>query len=159
MKIYSVLISLSVATAFLVSCKSSSTVAYYNYETTCMGDGMDGSVVVRVNGSGANNSAAIREAKKKAVYDVMFNGLRKGQCNYRPLVLEANAREKHKEYFNKFFSNRGDFNDFISLDVTKMGSEEVYKSKVNNSYYLVLRVLRFDLERKLIEDNIIKESL
>lgn len=154
---YLLIISAFAVSLLFGACKSSSINAYYPLETTCMGNNMDGSVIVRVNGMGATNAAAIREAKKRAVYDIVFNGLRNGQCNYRALVLEPNAKEKYESYFNSFFSDRGDFIDYVVMDATKMGSKESYSAKTHNSYVIVVRVLRSELENKLINDNIIKK--
>lgn len=48
---------------------------------------------------------------KNAVWTVIFDGIREGVagCNMRPLVTEANARERYEDYFNTFFADGGDY--------------------------------------------------
>ncbi len=122
-----------------------------------LGSEMDGSVVLRAWGQGHSRSAAMEQAKKQAVYDVIFEGVRKGQCNFKPLLFEVNAREKYQAYFDKFFSKGGDYEQFLKMDATKMGSGVKAESKTRDSYALVVRVLRADLEKKLIADNILEK--
>lgn len=139
------------------ACKSPSVKAFYTFDTECMGNEMDGSVVLRTWGQGHSRSDAIEQAKKRAVYDVIFEGVRKGQCSFKPLVFEVNAREKYQDYFDTFFSDDGDYKKFINMDATKMGSGVKAESKTRNSYALVVRVLRSDLKQKLIDDNILNK--
>ena len=143
--------------AAFAACKSPSVNAFYTFDTECMGSEMDGSVVLRAWGQGHSRSAAMEQAKKQAVYDVIFEGVRKGQCNFKPLLFEVNAREKYQAYFDKFFSKGGDYEQFLKMDATKMGSGVKAESKTRDSYALVVRVLRADLEKKLIADNILEK--
>lgn len=140
----------------LSACKSSSTKAFYSFETECMGDELDGSIVVRAWGQGASRSEAMEQAKKKALHDVIFVGIRKGQCSFKPLLMEVNAEEKYQTYFNRFFGS-GEYAHFLKMDATKMGSGVKAKSKTRDSYAVVVRVLRAELEQHLISDNIIQK--
>lgn len=140
----------------LGGCKTHTSNAFYTFETECMGDEFDGSVVLRAWGQGSSRSDALEKAKKKALYDIIFTGVRKGQCNFKPLVTEANAEEKYQSYFNRFFSDKGDYVDYIKMDATKMGSGEKSYAKTRNSYAAVVRVLRAELMEKLRNDNILK---
>lgn len=138
------------------SCKSYSTKAFYTFETECMDNALDGSVVVRAWGQGSSRSEAMEQAKKNALRDVIFKGLKKGQCNFKPLLFEVNAQEKYENYFNHFFGS-GEYTQFLKMDVTKMGSGVKAKSQTRDSYAVVVRILRADLEKKLIADNILKK--
>lgn len=138
------------------SCKSHSTKAFYTFETECMGNELDGSVVLRAWGQGSSRSEAMEQAKKNALRDVIFKGIKKGQCNFKPLLFEVNAAEKYETYFNHFFGS-GEYAQFLKMDATKMGSGVKAKSQTRDSYAVVVRVLRADLERKLIADNILKK--
>ena len=89
------------------------------------------------------------------MHDIIFKGLQKGSCQWKPLLFEVNAEEKHQEYFNRFFAKGGDYADFIKMDATKSGSGVKAESKTRDSYGLVVRVLRADLEKRLIEDQIL----
>lgn len=138
------------------SCKSSSTKAFYTFETECMSDELDGSVVLRAWGQGASRTDAMEQAKKKALRAVIFEGIKKGQCTFKPLLFEVNAEEKYQAYFNNFFGS-GEYAHFVKMDATKMNSGVKAESKTRNSYAVVIRVLRADLEQKLISDNILKK--
>ncbi len=141
----------------LYSCKSPSTVAFYTFETECVTDVMDGSVVLKAWGQGSSRSDAVEQAKRQAVRDIIFKGVQKGSCTYKPLLFEVNAEEKYQDYFNRFFSRDGAYADFVKMDATKMGSGEKNVSKTRDSYALIVRVLRADLEKKLIDDNILRK--
>ena len=121
-----------------------------------MDNALDGSVVVRAWGQGSSRSEAMEQAKKNALRDVIFKGLKKGQCNFKPLLFEVNAQEKYENYFNHFFGS-GEYTQFLKMDVTKMGSGVKAKSQTRDSYAVVVRILRADLEKKLIADNILKK--
>lgn len=142
---------------FMDACKSPSVNAFYTFETECMGSEMDGSVVLRAWGQGSSRSDALEKAKKQAVHDVIFKGILNGQCKLKPLLLEVNAKEKYEDYFNNFFRDRGEYTDYLKMDATKMGSGVKSKSKTRDSYAVVVRVLRADLEKKLMSDHIIKK--
>lgn len=137
---------------------------YYTYETECLGVEMDGSQTVKAWGSGRNRADAIEQAKKNAVRDVLFNGIKKGksECNVKPVIFEVNAQEKYEDYFNKFFTDGGEYDKFCSpKDGSKYHFEVVKDRKQAGSqetYALIVRVLRADLKAKMIEDNIIKSS-
>ena len=87
-----------------IGCKSKdvTTTAFHSYSTECLGKSMDGSQTLRVWASGRNRADAIEQAKKKAVYDMVFVGIQSGngECNAYPIVDEANARKKYEDYFD-----------------------------------------------------------
>lgn len=155
-RFYTVL-AVSALCVALNSCKSPSVGAFYTFETECVGNTMDGTVVLRAWGQGASRADAVEQAKKKAVRDVIFSGIQKGQCSFKPLVFEVNAEEKYQAYFDNFFSKNGAYTEFLKMDATKMGSGVKKESQTRDSYALVVRVLRADLEKKLIADNILKK--
>lgn len=153
-KVY-LIVGLLAMCGLLEACKSPSTAAFYTFETECVTDVGDGSVVVRAWGQGASRADATEQAKRRAMHDIIFKGLQKGSCQWKPLLFEVNAEEKHQEYFNRFFAKGGDYADFIKMDATKSGSGVKAESKTRDSYGLVVRVLRADLEKRLIEDQIL----
>lgn len=133
----------------------------YTYETECLGVELDGSQTLRAWGSGRNRSDAIEQAKKNAVRDVLFKGIRAGQpgCEVKPLVPEVNAQEKYSSYFNKFFTDGGEYKKFISSKDGSVLHPEVFKNRKKagsqDTYRVTIRVLRSELQTKLKEDNII----
>ncbi|MDR1339720.1 MAG: hypothetical protein LBK58_06690 [Prevotellaceae bacterium] len=134
----------------------------YSFKIECMGSELDGSVTVKAWGNGRNYSDALEQAKKNAVYDVMFKGVTEGHgsCSRIPLVAAGNARIAHETYFNNFFRDNGEFLKYVNLQ------DERYSDKWNRdrrgarqsvTYGIVLRILRSDLKMRLINDGILKQ--
>ncbi|MDR1602438.1 MAG: hypothetical protein LBS42_08430 [Tannerella sp.] len=134
----------------------------YNYKTECMGSELDGSITVKAWGNGRNSSDALEQAKKNAVNDVLFNGIREGKslCRQMPLLPAGNARIKNEDYFYDFFRDGGEFLKYVSLQ------DERYSDKWNRerkgarqsvTYGIVLRVHRSELKKRLINDGILKQ--
>lgn len=123
----------------------------------CLGMELDGSETLRVQGYGRNRADAKEQAMKNAVWAVIFDGIIDGVggCNMRPLVTEANARERYQEYFNRFFADDGPYKQYVSLRDTKKRSGVKVKDKLGYSYDLTIRVLRSELETRLRQDNVI----
>ncbi|MCM1107681.1 MAG: hypothetical protein NC388_01365 [Clostridium sp.] len=145
-------------------CKSreahTQTVAYHNYETECLGVGMDGNRTLRVWASGRNKFDAVEQACKKAVYDVVFTGITagSGDCNAFPLVSEANARGKYEAYFDKFFSDGGAYRKYVTTSGQSKSGRDVFQGKGSVMYGITVTVNRSELRQRLEADNIIVNS-
>lgn len=157
--------SLLVAAALLVavtSCRKDTNIssqgAFYSFETECLGTELDGSQTVRAWGKGSNKADAVEQARKNAVRDVLFKGVRagSGDCSSRPLILEVNAQEKYEFYFNKFFADGGEYEKYATGEDENRTSRIKAKNSTQTNYGVVVRVKRAELRQKLIEDNIIK---
>lgn len=137
---------------------SAQTKAVYDRSSIkCMGVELDGSQTLRVLGYGRNREDAKEQAMKNAVWAVVFDGIRDGVngCNTRPLVTEVNAKERYEDYFNLFFSDKGDYRQYVSLKDTKKRSVDRKKDKVGYNYEMTIRVLRAQLKARLKADNVI----
>lgn len=153
--------SLVAVTILAVSgCKSSSTStdSYVKYDTECLGVELDGSQTVRAWGQGRNKSDAKEQARKNAVYDVVFKGISSGsgECNIKPLVFDVNAHEKYEEYFNKFFRDNGDYKKYVSDKDAPGGSKMLQSNASGQKYGIVVRVKRSELQERLKSDGIVK---
>ncbi|MBQ8423272.1 MAG: hypothetical protein IJY36_03285 [Coprobacter sp.] len=138
------------------SCRTASISSYYQYETECLGDQLDGSILLRVKGQGISRNAAINAAEKQAVNDIMFSGVKRGQCTFVPLLKEVNAREKYRTYFESLFSGN-DYDKYVRIAPrNKLKKVAMKDGTVGTTYLIVLKVFRTELEQKLISDNIIK---
>lgn len=153
--------SISILFVFaLMSCKSPQKAisGNYSYKTECLGIENDGSQIVKAWGNGRSRDEAIEDARKTAVRDVIFYGIRNGkqECNVKPVVGEVNARDKYTEYFNEFFADKGVYTQFISerynMEVTK-GKKQ---AGALETYSVIVCVLRQDLIPKLKNDGILK---
>ncbi len=152
-----------IALFILPSCNTQKKIAgNYSYKTECLGIEMDGTQTVKAWGNGRNRFDAIEQAKKNAVNDVLFNGIYEGKqdCEKRPVVAEVNARQKYEEYFNKFFSDGGEYKNFVSLKDERIGqkvSRDRKGARQSVTHGVVVRVLRAELKQKMIEDGILKK--
>lgn len=133
----------------------------YTHKTECLGSEMDGSITVKAWGTGRNRWDAIEQAKKNAVRDVLFDGLLEGKsdCYQKPLIFEVNAIEKYEEYFNKFFTDGGEFQDYVNVKderILQKIDRDRKKARQSVTQGLVLRVLRSELKKKMEKDGILK---
>lgn len=153
------IICLSLLALVFASCKSSriTTAAYHSYKTECMGISMDGVQTLRVWASGSNRSAAIEEAKKKAVYDVTFTGINagSGECNSYPVVDEPNARKKYEDYFDRFFADGGAFRKYVSTENQRKKATKKFTGDGSVTYGIIVTVDRSALRQRYVSDNII----
>ena len=160
MKSNLIILMLLVAT---ISCTAQKGVAgNYTYKSECMGVELDGSQTIKAWGNGRNRSDAVEQAKKNAVRDVIFFGISEGksECNAKPLIFEVNAQEKYEEYFGRFFSDGGEYKNFISLRDERIFnkiSRDKKKARESVTHGMIVRVLRNDLKAKLITNGIIKK--
>lgn len=153
------LAALALIALLLSGCRSTNIGAYHNYEIECLGVELDGSQTLYSWGTGRNKTDAIEQAKKNAVYAVLFKGIQKGSnrgCALKPLLLEVNAHEKYEYYFNAFLKDGGDYMQYVSMEDAKANSQKVERSKEQVKYGIVVRVLRSELKERLINDQIIK---
>lgn len=144
-------------------CRSNREVASHisatSMETVSLGNNGDGSIVVRAWGSGANKGESIEQAKRNALNDILFKGIKKGSNPgeaTRPLVPEVNAREKYADYFEPFFSSGGKYTKFAHED---HGNSDRLKSKgvSREAYGVVLVINRSALRNQLIKDGVLSK--
>lgn len=148
--------------ASFASCRKNTVIssdnAYATFETTGLGSELDGSMTVRAWGKGKDKADALDQARKQAVYDVVFNGVKKGEGTYngRPLIYEVNAKEKYEYYFNRLFADNGEFEKYATFADENRKARMVAKNKGIENWSTIIRVERAKLKEKLIEDGIIK---
>jgi hypothetical protein len=135
----------------------------YAHKCECISVEGDGSFTILAWGEGRNRFDALEQAKKNAVREVLFKGIidGKGDCDKRPLITEVNAEEKYEDYFVKFFADKGPYTKYVVMKDERIEDKilrdrQASSKDITNS--AVVRVLRFDLKQKLIEDNIITKN-
>lgn len=132
-----------------------------SFESECMGVELDGSVTLKAWGNGRNYLDACEQAKKNAVRDVIFVGIKKGstECNSLPLLKNQSAKFDNEDYFNVFFADGGKYSQFVSLKDERV-LDKVKRDKKKNgetrTHGLVVRVNRSALKQELTKDGIIK---
>lgn len=150
----------AVSLTVLASCGSKEkvvqTASYREQPTECLGKSMDGTQTLKVWAKGLTRMEAIREAKKKAVSEVLFQGISAGgDCSAYPVVDAPNARTKYEKYFNKFFEDNGGYKKFVE-EVEKRSDADHLQGKTMQTYGVVLRIDRNALEKRMQKDKIIE---
>ncbi len=141
----------------IISCNPPSKIAgSYTHKTECLGTELDGSQTLKAWGTGKNLTDAVEQAKKQALRDVIFVGIRDGkqECNTKPLVVEVNANEKYEDYWFKFFADGGLYTQFTSHQDGKYLKKLRAGDQI--TYGVTVRVLRQKLKQQLINDKILK---
>jgi uncharacterized protein YceK len=155
------LLIVALSAVLISGCQSSvrTTTSYTTSETECLGVELDGSQTVYAWGIGRAKNDAVEQAKKNAIRDVLFKGIRggNGECNTRPLIAEVNAQERYESYFNRFFRDKGEYTRFVNFADSRRRTYEKQENKYQFKYGATIRVLRSELKEKLIADNILKQ--
>jgi hypothetical protein len=151
------ILSIITMACLVLGCSQPRLATYQKEEIECLGIEGDGSQTLRVTGTGRTKADALEQAKKDAVFAVIFNGIRGGihGCDARPLINEQNARDKYAEYFDIFFMDKGEYSKYVSLEDRKLRSNEVSKNQMFENYRLTIRVLRSELRARLRADGLI----
>ncbi len=134
-----------------------SAAAYTTPETVVSHTEHDGSVTLRVWGKGSTKADAIEQAKKNAVYDVIFKDLRgAGGVNSQALVTEVNARERYARYFDPFFADGGEYLNFVKEEQANEASRLESKGSSIYNYGILATVNRPALRAQLVRDGILR---
>lgn len=143
----------------LCGCGPTKSESYYDYKTKCIGSELDGSYTLRVWGRARNEADAYQQARKQAVYDVIFSYIdaaSSGQSNLIPLLLEVNAEKKYSTYFDRFFRDGGEYLKYSSMKEKRDFSTKYYRTNSQALCQTTVCVFRAKLKEKLIEDKILK---
>jgi len=156
-----ILLPLIVISLIMNSCSPRKGVSgYYSYETSCLGSDLDGSQVLKAFGTGKTEVEAIENAKKRAIKDLLFKGIRSGKddCQLRALIIEVNASEKYEDYFNNFFKNEGQYKEFTTIS-KKPILAKLFKGqktgKLDVAYEVIVKVYMGNLKQHLKNNQII----
>jgi len=124
-------------------------------ECTYLNTELDGSLTVRSYGEGKRQKDAREQAKKNAVYAIVFKGITAKGNYIRPLVVEANAYERHEAYWATFFADGGIYSEYASSKDEKFTSKKRNHGNTQNIHGAVVRVKRGELKARLIQDDIL----
>lgn len=151
------LLTILIVSLFFIACKSPIS-GYYSYDTECMGKNYDGSQVVKTWGTGQDIKRAKIRAYQEALHDILFEGISNGNsdCSVRPLITEVNALEKYESYFNHFFSEKGNYRDFIKLTRNNQKIVRNNQSNVKEAYAYIIEIDVPSLRQQLKTDDIIQ---
>ena len=145
--------------AILTSCRTgqNTTASYHTYPTECISQHTDGKMLMRVWATAEHGKDAIREAEKKALDDIIFNGITQGVSNrsQTALVAEGNARQKYEDYFLRFFADGGDYKKYVSHEKLHTTAVERTVNKGTKSRGIIVLVDVPALKARLKQDGIL----
>ena len=140
------------ALVVLTSCGSKKpavqTASYFNQTTECLGKQADGTQLLKVWAKGVDRADAVREAKKKAIEEVLFTGISAGdtECSAYPVVDTPNARQKHED--------SGNFKKYVG-EVDK-DLRNSFQGAGTQTWGIVVQIDRNALKKRMQKDGIIK---
>ena len=121
----------------------------------------DGSYVIRVQVRARNAAIAFTDGQRKAVEEVIFDGVKAGSSgisNLKPLCFDLNAREKYENYWNAFFSDKGEWTNYASLKDKRLTTTRYQRDGRQMIETVTVTVDRAKLQQKLREDGIIPKE-
>lgn len=157
MKKYLFLVALAAMT-MLTGCGPKRSQAYYDQPSLVMSANMDGSYVIRVQVRAKDGVVAFTEAQRKAVQEVIFDGVKAGNSgitDLKPLCFDRNAREKYEDYWNAFFSDNGPWKEYASYKDRRAVTTRYERDGRQMIETGTVTVDRAGLKKKLIADGII----
>ena len=102
--------------ALFASCKSKKEVARNDYTATAIEVG-DRTSIVKAWGLGKNVAEAKEDAKRTAVYCILFKGIEASDqvisSDLRPMINNPSIEQEHKAYFDAFFAKNGKYQQFV----------------------------------------------
>lgn len=145
----------------LIGCGPKRSQAYYDQKSQVLSANYDGSYVIRTQVRSRNSALAFSEAQRKAVEEVIFDGVKSassGVTDLKPLCFDLNAREKYETYFQAFFSDEGDWTQFVSLRDKRAGSTSYQRTNSQMVQTVTVTVQRAELKKRLQADGIIPKE-
>ncbi|MBO7502718.1 MAG: hypothetical protein J6T32_05815 [Paludibacteraceae bacterium] len=157
MKKYLFLVAI-VAATMLTGCGAKRSQAYYDQPSLVLSANFDGSYVIRVQVRAKDGVVAFTDAQRKAVQEVIFDGVKAGNSgisDLKPLCFDRNAREKYEDYWNAFFSDNGPWKDYASYKDRRAVTTHYERDGRQMIETGTVTVDRAGLKKKLIADGII----
>ncbi len=158
MKRLSIFLIATITLLSLVGCGARRSQAYYDQPSKLLSANYDGSYVIRTEVRARNSAVAFTDAQRKAVREVIFNGVAAGSNgvqDIKPLVFDKNAQEKYEDYFNAFFSDNGDWKNYCSLHDRRIFTSTYQRTRTQMVQTVTVTVLRDELKKRLQADGII----
>ena len=144
-----------------IGCGPKRSQAYYDYPSQVLSANMDGSYVIRVQVRSKDAVTAFEDARRKAVKEVIFDGLKAANnsiSDLKPLVFDKNAQEKYEDYWNAFFSDNGPWRQFSSYDDRRAITTHYERDGRQMVETGTVTVDRAGIKKKLQEDGIIPKA-
>lgn len=126
----------------------------WRYEIEGVGEGREGTYLVKIWSYSRKPNVAIEQAKKNAVHAIIFQGYIGGSriSSQPPLVSDPGIEDSKSDFFDPFFDDGGYYMKYVSVSNDGSVSAED-RLKVNKEYKIgVIVSVRKDLLRKDLEN-------
>jgi len=133
----------------------------WRYEIEGVGEGKEGTYLVKIWSYSKNPRIAIEQAKKNAVHAIIFQGFIgiNHVSSQLPICNNAGAEEEYESFFNTFFSDNGYYMKYVSVSSDGNVSDGD-RIKVGKEFKIgVIVSVRKDLLQKELESAGIVKSL
>ena len=120
-------------------------------ESMCAGSAKDGSFTVEAFGYSYFQRLAINNAKKNAVSDVLFKGIKAGTsgCTTRPIIDDPS--KKNNDFFKDFFKKGGTYLQFVNVSGDNVPSRSKVGLRTKAGVYVIVdhrRLQQYMVEKK-----------
>lgn len=152
------LVTAVVAAMIFAGCGPKRSQAYYPAPSVVLSATAEGTYVIRVQVRAKDAVVAFDEAQRKVVREIIFDGVKAGNSgiqDLKPLCFDMNAREKHEDYWNAFFSDNGPWKKFTSYKDRRAITTHYERDGRQMIETGSVTVDRAGIKKKLIEDGII----
>jgi hypothetical protein len=132
----------------------------WRYEVEGIGEGKEGTYLVKIWSYSKKPRVAIEQAKKNAIHAIIFQGYIGNNriSSQPPICSNLEAQKLHEAFFNSFFSDKGSYMKYISISSDGVVSDGD-RIKIGKEYKIGIIVsIRKDLLRKDLESNGIIKS-
>ena len=154
------LLALVAVIAVLAGCGAKKSQANYDFKSKVLSSNYDGTFVIRTQVRARNAAIAFTDAQRKAVQEVIFDGVDAGSNGVEPLkpiLFDMNARRKYEDYFAAFFRDGGEWTKYASLIDKRAGTTTYKRNGVQSIETVTVTVDRKGLRDKLIADGILEK--
>jgi hypothetical protein len=145
----------------IAGCGPKRSQAYYDKPSQVISATAEGTYIIRVQVRAKDAVVAFKEAQRKVVKEVIFDGVKaanSGMTDLKPLCFDLNAREKYEDYWNAFFSDEGPWQDFTSYKDRRATSTRYERDGRLMVETGTVTVDRAGIKKKLQEDGIIPKE-
>ena len=113
--------------------------------------GEEGTLIVKSFGIGKSINKAKENAKKNAVYDLLFKGFSNtaeiNSPDLYPIITDPSVKNEFHDYFIDFFSENKRYTKFVKFTDEKGSIASGDRIKIKNKYKIAVTVI---LNRKLL---------
>ncbi len=158
MKKIAIVLFIGMVAILMVGCGRYRSQASYEMPSQVLSANYDGSYVIRVRIRARNGAIAFTDGQRKAVKEVLFDGVAAGSNGIealQPICFDKNIQAKHEDYFNAFFSDGGDWTKYASLKDKRTGTTKYERDGKQMVETVVVTVNRSELKKRMQEDGII----